>query len=137
MAHTGPQNDDDGLITDINVTPMVDITLVLLIIFMVTAGFIVNPAIRIELPKAASGESVERSTLAISMSKGGDIFLNGQKVDEKLLAEAVRTAVTQNPKVQAVVAADRSVPHGDVVRIIDMVKRLGVAKFAISIDRPQ
>jgi biopolymer transport protein TolR len=135
MAGTGPRDDDEGIITEINVTPMVDITLVLLIIFMVTAGFIVNPAIKIELPKAASGESVERSTLAVSLSKGGDMFLNGQKVDEKTLAEAVRTAVAKNAKVQAVVAADRSVPHGDVVRIIDLIKRLGVAKFAISIDR--
>jgi biopolymer transport protein ExbD len=135
MAGSGPRDDDEGIITEINVTPMVDITLVLLIIFMVTAGFIVNPAIKIELPKAASGESVERSTLAVSLSKGGDMFLNGQKVDEKTLAEAVRTAVAKNAKVQAVVAADRSVPHGDVVRIIDLIKRLGVAKFAISIDR--
>src|SRR5437762_13297514 len=104
MASSGPRDDDDGIITEINVTPMVDITLVLLIIFMVTAGFIVNPAIKIELPKAASGESVERSTLAVSLARGGDMFLNGQKVDEKTLSEAVRTAVAKNAKVQAVVA---------------------------------
>jgi biopolymer transport protein ExbD len=135
MAGTGQRDDDEGIITEINVTPMVDITLVLLIIFMVTSSLISNPAIKIELPKAATGESVERSTLAVSLSKGGQMYLNGQKVDEKELAEAVRTAVAKNAKVQAVVAADRSVPHGDVVRIIDLIKRLGVAKFAISIDR--
>ena len=124
-----------GFQAEINVTPMVDITLVLLIIFMVTAGFIVNPAIKIELPKAASGDSVQSSTLSVSMARGGEIFLNGQKVDEKVLAEAVRTAVAKNAKVQAVVAADKTVPHGEVVRLIDLVKRLGVAKFAISINR--
>src|SRR5688500_17929304 len=132
MAASAPKDDEDAIITDINVTPMVDITLVLLIIFMVTAGFIVNPAIKIELPKAASGDSVQSSTLSVSMARGGEIFLNGQKVDEKVLAEAVRTAVAKNAKVQAVVAADKTVPHGEVVRVIDLVKRLGVAKFAIS-----
>ena len=124
----------DGPIVDINVTPLVDIVLVLLIIFMVTASLIVNPGIRAELPKAASGEEV-RTTLALTLTKDGRLHVNGQPRTEEEARAIVRAAVRANPDIQAIIAADRSVPHGDWVRIVDLAKLAGVRRFAVGTEK--
>ena len=74
----GSGDDEPGpAIVNINVTPLVDITLVLLIIFMVTASYIVSPAIRVDLPKAASGGEQQRTTLGLTLTRDGVLYLNG------------------------------------------------------------
>jgi biopolymer transport protein ExbD len=130
-------NDDDSgrMIVDINVTPMVDIMLVLLIIFMVTASLIVNPAIKVDLPKAASGTEQLKTTLALTLTKDGALFLNGERSSDDAVIKYIGGELPKNPELQAIIAADRSVSHGDVVHVIDLVKRTGVHRFAINIDR--
>jgi biopolymer transport protein ExbD len=131
------EDDDSGrMITDINVTPLVDITLVLLIIFMVTATYIVNPTIKIDLPKAASGTEQTRTTLALTLSREGGLYLNGEKSDEGAVTRFITGELPKNPDLQAIIAADKVVPHGSVVRMIDLVKRAGVRKFAINVESP-
>src|SRR4030095_15585792 len=131
------EDDDSGrMITEINVTPLVDITLVLLIIFMVTATYIVNPTIKIDLPKAASGTEQTRTTLALTLSKEGGLYLNGEKTDEAAVTRYIGGELPKNPDLQAIIAADKVVPHGSVVRVIDLVKRAGVRKFAINVESP-
>ena len=134
---SGYGNDDDSgrMIVDINVTPLVDITLVLLIIFMVTASLIVNPGIKVDLPKAASGTETSKSTLALTLNKEGVLFLNGEKSDDSGVVRFIGSELPKNPQLQAIIAADKAVPHGDVIHVIDLVKRSGVHKFAISTDR--
>jgi biopolymer transport protein ExbD len=129
------QDDDSGrMITDINVTPLVDITLVLLIIFMVTTTYIVNPSIKVELPKAVSGSDQVRTTLALTLTKDGQLYLNGDRTDEAKVLKQIAAELPKNPDLQAIIAADKVVPHGSVVHIIDFVKRAGVRKFAINVD---
>src|SRR5688572_32766301 len=130
-------NDDDSgrMIVDINVTPLVDITLVLLIIFMVTASLIVNPAIKVDLPKAASGTEQVKTTLALTLTKDGALYLNGERSSDDAVVKYIGGELPKNPELQAIIAADRSVSHGDVVHVIDLVKRTGVHRFAINIDR--
>src|SRR5215813_12848322 len=82
--------DDDDVITGINVTPLVDITLVLLIIFMMTASYIVSPAIKVELPKAATAESVVQSMLALVLTREGDLFLNNTRATDDELRAFIR-----------------------------------------------
>jgi biopolymer transport protein ExbD len=123
-----------SMITGINVTPLVDITLVLLIIFMVTASYIVSPSIKIDLPKAASGGEQQRSSLALTLTAQGAVFLNGAPSSDQAIAKYVAGALPQNPELQAVIAADRAVPHGTVVHFIDVVRRAGVRRFAINVD---
>jgi biopolymer transport protein ExbD len=134
----GPfDGDDDGrMITDINVTPLVDVVLVLLIIFMVTTTYIVNPSIKVDLPKAASGTEQTRTTLALTLSREGDLYLNGEKSDEEQVTRYIKAEIPKNPDLQAIIAADKIVPHGSVVRMIDLVKRAGVIKFAINVESP-
>jgi biopolymer transport protein ExbD len=128
--------DDAGpqMISGINVTPLVDITLVLLIIFMVTATFISSGAIKVDLPKAASGTEASKSTLAVTLAKDGTLYLNGEKTSDGAIVKFIAQALPGTPELQAIIAADRVVAHGDVVHIIDLVKRAGVRRFAINVD---
>jgi biopolymer transport protein ExbD len=123
-----------GLITDINVTPLVDIMLVLLIIFMLTAHLIARQAIEVQLPKAAQGGAVTPTTLAVTLTREGRLYLNGSEVAPAPLQAAVREAVAKDPKTQVIIAGDKNVSHGRVVWVIDTVKSLGVTSFAIQID---
>ena len=123
-----------GLITDINVTPLVDIMLVLLIIFMLTAHLIARQAIEIQLPKAAQGGAVVPKTLAVTLTREGRLYLLGAPVTPDGLRAAVRAAVAEDPKAQVIIAGDKHVSHGRVVWVLDLVKSLGVTSFAIQID---
>lgn len=127
--------DHDDAISEINVVPLVDIILVVLIIFMVTAPMIMKPSIKVNLPKAASGDSATPSQLNIAVTSDGKMSLNGSPAsDEAIRAKAIEQ-VTKNPEVQAIISADKDTPHGKVVAVIDIVKGAGVKKFAISIDK--
>ena len=128
--------DDDGgqMIVGINVTPLVDITLVLLIIFMVTTSYIVNPAIKVDLPKAASGADQTKTTLALTIAKDGIVYLNGERTSDAGIVWYIGGELPKNPDLQAIIAADKVVSHGDVIHIIDLVKRSGVHRFALNVD---
>jgi biopolymer transport protein ExbD len=130
-------NDQDEPIADINVVPLVDIILVVLIIFMVTAPMIMKPNIKVNLPKAASGEQSQPSQLNITLAANGTLFLNGQKSNETAVRSKAQEEIKKNPDVQAIISADKDVPHGRVVGILDIVKLSGVKKFAISIEKGQ
>jgi biopolymer transport protein ExbD len=123
-----------GLITDINVTPLVDIMLVLLIIFMLTAHLIARQVIEVQLPKAAQATAVSPTTLAVTLTREGRMFLNGTPASPEVLRAAIQTAVAKDPKTQVIVAGDKHVSHGRVVWVLDLVKSLGVTSFAIQID---
>ena len=123
-----------GLITDINVTPLVDIMLVLLIIFMLTAHLIARQVIEVQLPKAAQATAVSPTTLAVTLTREGRLFLNGTPASPEVLRAAIQTAVAKDPKTQVIVAGDKNVSHGRVVWVLDLVKSLGVTSFAIQID---
>jgi len=129
--------ESDEAITGINVTPLVDICLVLLIIFMVTASYIVRDTIEVELPRAANGgETVQQETFAVVITRAGERLLNGAPVDDAGLAAAVASARSRGAEVQALVGADRLASHGDVTHVLDVLKGAGVLKFAVEIERP-
>ncbi|MBX2988506.1 MAG: biopolymer transporter ExbD [Bdellovibrionaceae bacterium] len=127
--------DNDEAIADINVVPLVDIILVVLIIFMVTAPMFIKPTINVNLPKAASGDQTAPSKLNIALTADGRINLNGAFVDEDAVRTMAVEEVAKNPDVQAIISADKDVPHGRVVGLLDVVKGVGVKKFAISIEK--
>jgi biopolymer transport protein ExbD len=123
-----------GIISEINVTPLVDIMLVLLIIFMLTAHLIAKQAIEVELPRASQSTTLKPTTLAITMTRDGKIFLNDKPTTPDELRTAITTAVKHDPKTQAIISGDKNVSHGRVVWVLDVVKSLGVTSFAIQID---
>jgi biopolymer transport protein ExbD len=126
------QHENDELITGINVTPLVDITLVLLIIFMVTATFIMAPSIPVELPRATTGEPSPVTNIAVVITNSGELFLNGNPVTEGELRNYVKTHSTG--ELNAIIGADREAKHGMVTHIIDILRQEGVKKFAINVE---
>lgn len=136
MAGSSLYQDEDNLaaISDINVTPLVDVVLVLLIIFMVTAKLIVARGISVDSPKTASGDEV-KSTLQVTIDKDRQLYVNGDPYDDIAAAQArVESMREGNPELKAIITADTSVPHGDVMRVIDFVKLAGVTRFALTSD---
>ena len=133
-ANFGGGDDEMQTIVGINVTPLVDITLVLLIIFMVTASYIVSPAIKVDLPKAASGSEQTKTTLSITISKDNAVYLNGERSSDGRIVDYIHGELPKNPDLQAIIAADKVVSHGDVIHVIDLVKRSGVHRFALNVD---
>jgi biopolymer transport protein ExbD len=131
MASNG---DSDDEITGINVTPLVDIVLVLLVIFMMTASFIVAPAIRVELPKAASGEQTPQTTLSLVLTRQGTIYLNNTLVEPNDVRRYIRGQRADGKEPQAVIAADGNVIHAKVIALIDLIKTEGVTNFALNTD---
>jgi biopolymer transport protein TolR len=141
---SGYEDDDggSGTISDINVTPLVDITLVLLIVFLITVPSIVNnPSIKVELPKAATGDDTLKSTLALTLTRdattGYALYANGEKTDEMKVRAQIPALLAKNKDLQAIIAADKGIAYGDVVHVVDLVKSLGVHKFALNTDASQ
>jgi biopolymer transport protein ExbD len=133
----GASNDEDESISGINVTPLVDITLVLLIIFMVTASYIVKETIEVELPRAAHGGETVQKTFALVVTREGKTYLNGVPVDDAQLVTAARDARAHGEDVQAIVGADKNATHGMVTHLLDVLKGAGVTKFAIQIEKAE
>lgn len=127
--------DDDDAISAINVTPFVDVVLVLLIVLMVTSTQIVRAQLMVDLPKAASGGDAVPSTLNVTLLADGGLLIDGSPSDLSALAGEVQKQKAADPKVQAVIAADKGVPYGKVVEVIDVVKTNGVTSFALNIER--
>ncbi len=134
MAGGGNDSDDDG-INGINVTPLVDIMLVLLIIFMVTATYIVHESIQIELPRAAHGGETTNQTFAVMVTKDDKTFLNGNEVTDAGLVAEVKKATGEGKEIQAVIGGDKAASHGAVTHVLDVLKGAGVTKFAIQIEK--
>lgn len=137
----GKQSAPGEVISDINVTPLVDIMLCLLVIFMVTTSYVVADSIKMDLPEASTGGGTEPSTVMVAWAINEDgsrqLYLNGEKSDEAGLRNHIRSLKQEEKKdVQAVIAADKRSTHGEVIHLIDLVKQEGIAKFALNIESP-
>jgi biopolymer transport protein ExbD len=135
MAAQPSNGDDEGLLASINIIPFVDIVLVLLIIFMLTSIAIVRASMVVNLPKAATGGARIESTVNIVCNKDGSLMLNGASSTVEGIGSFVKRESAANPKLQAVIAADKGVEYGHVVDLIDLVKRNGVSAFALDVER--
>jgi biopolymer transport protein ExbD len=123
-----------SMVTGINITPMVDVVLVLLVIMMVSAEYVVQQSIKVDLPAAATGESSEASPTIVAIAKDGATFLNDAPIAEDALKSALRTAVRDSPDLSLVVSADREAHHGSVMRVIDLAREQGITSFAVHVE---
>jgi biopolymer transport protein ExbD len=121
-------------IAEINVTPMVDVMLVLLVIMIVSAQYIVSQSIKVELPKAASASESVASVAAVTLTKDGKVFYNQEAMNEGELVNHFRSAIGGNKDLNLIVSADKEVQHGRVVHVIDLAKLEGITKFAINVE---
>jgi biopolymer transport protein ExbD len=131
----GATHDGDEGITGINVTPLVDVTLVLLIIFMVTTKIVMNQTVPLDLPKAAKGTSEVQQIFSIILSADGRTFVNNAQIqnDDAIMALA-KDSGAAHPDLRAVIKADAAVTHGRVIHVLDLLKQANVNKIAFGVS---
>lgn len=126
------ENLHEDEITGINVTPLVDVMLVLLVIFMVTTSYIDNRGIEVSLPTATSAETAAATQAVFAITADANIYLNDKQLAAEELAAAItRTAASGN---SVTVEADRHTPHGKVIGLIDKLRTGGITTFSISVN---
>jgi biopolymer transport protein ExbD len=126
----GTFQNGNGPIVGINVTPLVDIVLVLLIILIVTARIVVSPAVPLDLPKASKSEELQ-VIFSVLLPVHGGVFVNGERVaDDSALLRRAEEAVATDPELRAVINADGGVPHREVMHALDLLKQAGIARVA-------
>ena len=126
-----------GTIVGINVTPMVDIVLVLLIIMMVSATYIVSQSLKVELPKTATSDDTVSKTYVVTITKDGQYLFNDKATSRAELPALLRGAKAENKELNLVITADEQARHGSVVGVIDLAKVEGITKFAINVEAQQ
>jgi biopolymer transport protein ExbD len=135
MAGTSASSRGRGGIVGINVTPMVDIVLVLLVIMMVSATYIVSQSLQVELPKTGTSDDSVSSPATVTLTKDGARYFNGERVSEAQLRQQLAAVYAKNNDLDLIVSADADASHGAVVHVIDLAKAIGIAKFAINVER--
>jgi biopolymer transport protein ExbD len=136
MASSSPAQDDD-IVASINVTPLVDITLVLLIVFMVTAKIIAQQGIPMDLPKAASAGATQ-TVFTVSVDKEGHVFADGRGLtNDRELRSAAKAAMAANPETRTVIQADGAASHASVLHTMDELRESGITKIAFAAEKAQ
>ena len=146
MAGSG-DFDDEGEITGINVTPLVDVTLVLLIIFMVTTTVITNPeGVRVNKPEAATGEQLERESILLVCHKNGDVVVDGENVGKaskdtpgtnQKIGKKIAEKLKRDADLQGIVQCDRAADVGTMMHLIDLLRKNKVKKYAVATKEPE
>lgn len=126
-----------GAIVGINVTPMVDVVLVLLVIMMVSAQYIVSQSIRVELPRASNSDEGGSSPVSVTITRERRLHLDQRAVTEPELIAGLRRAFEGNRELSLVVSADQNVNHGTVMHVVDLARGVGITKFAINVERAE
>jgi biopolymer transport protein ExbD len=130
-----PSSDSDG-INEINITPFVDVVLVLLVIFMVTAPVMLKDSLKVKLPKTLTSDlSKKSSSVGVAITKEGQVLLNGELVEDEGFEARLKNYAASAPETQFLISADAEAKHGDVVRVIDRLKSNGLESFALQVEK--
>ncbi len=123
------------VLTEINVTPFVDVMLVLLIIFMVTAPLLTS-GIKIDLPKEEAGGLEIGDSNVVVVRKDGAIFINDKRVNEDELFRKMKTISATSTMAEVFLMADKALAYGDVINVMGIIKTAGVEKLGMVTDVP-
>jgi biopolymer transport protein ExbD len=129
--------EDEEVMAAINVTPLVDIFLVLLIIFMIASSLLDHKEIPLNLPKAAAAGSDAPKASGLALDRDRTLYLDGVAMDSLEVSRRLREAAVRDSAHQVLISADEELPYRDVVGVIDMIRTAGVAKYALKVVRPQ
>lgn len=133
MAGSLSSGEEEGF-SSINITPLVDVVLVLLIIFMITAPAIYQSSIQVQLPKATSGQAASKNPLTFTLNKDGDLHWNQSPQDWKTLGKKLKDLGPNTAEETATITADQATPHGTVIRLMDALREAGLTRFALSVQ---
>jgi len=138
MAGSSFGGQDEGFFADINITPLVDVVLVLLVVFMITAPVIYQSAIKVQLPKAKSGDSQEKSPFQFSITKDGQLALGSEKIsDWNVLPDRIKKLATGKNLADevAMISADQASSHGQVIKLMDILRQNGLTRFGLTVEK--
>lgn len=119
---------------EINITPLTDVMMVLLVIFMVTTPLIMKANIDINLPKAHVKQETETRHLQIMLTKNGQLYLDGQKIEKTKLRELLDKAMKESKDPSVTVSADEQVAYGEAVKILDIARQAGAEKLVLAAE---
>ena len=126
---------DDG-INDINITPFVDVVLVLLVIFMVTAPVMIKESLKVNLPKTLTSDiTTKAASVGVAITKEGQVLFNGKLLSPDSLNIELKSIAAKAPETNFLISADTEAKHGDVVRMIDLLKRNNLNRFALQVEK--
>lgn len=134
MAGSFGSSGDEDFFSGINVTPLVDVVLVLLIIFLITAPVLYQSAIHVQLPSAKTGEKTDQSPINFSVTKEGQLFWEKEPLDWDALKTRLAGIKERAPTLTAIINADQATPHGTVVKLMDTLRDSGLTRFALSVS---
>jgi biopolymer transport protein ExbD len=129
-------DESEAPITSINVIPLVDVMLVLLIIFMLTASFISTPSLPVSTPKAYTADTTAPRSESLVLSKDGALSFRNKKMDAATLEKELKSAAALDSDIRVVLSADGSTPHSKIVELLDLARRCGVKKLALGVTKP-
>lgn len=132
MAISGGESEE---IKSINITPMVDIMLVLLVIFMVTANFLKKESININLPKADSADPNVSESVQVAMTKQGELLLDGEKINPEALSKSLLRKSKIRPNMRVTLSGDETLPYGKIASIMGVIRKAGITRIALSVKR--
>ncbi len=129
-------DDNDEGINDINITPFVDVVLVLLVIFMVTAPVMLKESLKVNLPKTLTSDiSTKAESIGIAITKEGQVLFNGKLFSSESLNLELERLAKEAPMTNFLISADTETRHGDVVKMIDLLKKNNLNKFALQVEK--
>lgn len=129
-------DDNDEGINEINITPFVDVVLVLLVIFMVTAPVMIKESLKVNLPKTLTSDITSKAnSVGVAITKEGQVLFNGKLMGPESLQNELRTISKNAPETNFLISADTDTRHGEVVRMIDMLKKNNLNHFALQVEK--
>jgi biopolymer transport protein ExbD len=133
MTPIGGNDENSGIMAEINITPLTDIFLVLLIIFMITSSAMVESGGKVNLPKAVATQSEARGT-TVTLTPKHEIYVNQKKVGEESLEATLKDALSTSPDKTVILRGDKDVLLGETVKVMSIIKRAGASEIAIAAE---
>jgi biopolymer transport protein ExbD len=134
MAMAAGSNEDE-VIDGINITPMVDVILVLLVIFMVTANFLKKESININLPKVQAADPNVSQSVQVALTRDGKILLEGQSITEEKLISTLERDIKFRPNMRLTLSADEKLAYGTIMKLMGVIRKSGVSRVALSVKK--
>ncbi len=128
-------SNEDEVIDGINITPMVDVILVLLVIFMVTANFLKKESININLPKVQAADPNVSQSVQVALTRDGKILLEGQETTEEKLVANLERDLKFRPNMRLTLSADEKLAYGTIMKLMGVIRKAGVSRVALSVKK--
>jgi len=124
----------EKLMAEINITPLTDVVLVLLIIFMMTTPMLIQSAIKVRLPEASRAENDLEKNISVLINRSGEIFIDNTRTDIEGLKTGLTARLSTNPNLPVIIKGDKEIRYDDVIKVIDAAKQSGAKRFALAVE---